>query len=200
MTELLNPLLTLLINYGYPIIIITILIGYMGVPIPSEALLLAAGSFAADGTFDIYITISLVIITALTGDTIIYLLGKKFGYVLSSKIGISVNKFKKVESFLDKWGIWCVFITRWLLTPLSLPVNLVAGTSRYSFRKFIISAAFGEALWAIAYIYLGFIFGANWQSLLDYISDAPLLILFVVLGITTLILGLRSFHQKSFFK
>ena len=48
MTELLNILLTMLLNYGYPVVFMCILFAYLGLPIPTNAILLAAGAFSVD--------------------------------------------------------------------------------------------------------------------------------------------------------
>jgi membrane protein DedA with SNARE-associated domain len=203
MTQLLDPLLTLLLNYGYPVVAFCVICGYIGIPIPSDAILLAAGSFTVDGTLNIFILIPLVVVTALAGDLMGYILGNKFGHLAggkwTSKIGFTKDKISSVSSFLAKWGIWCVFLTRWLLTPLAVPVNLAAGLSNYSFKKFVLASVIGESIWAGTYIYLGYIFGSNWQLLTDYIDQAPLFLVLIVIGIGSLAIALRMWKKGRLF-
>jgi membrane protein DedA with SNARE-associated domain len=203
MTALLDPLLTMLLNYGYPVVAFCVICGYAGIPIPSDAILLAAGSFTVDGTLNAYILFPLVVATALIGDTLGFVLGNKFGHLISkktgSKYGLSLDKISSVQHFLDKWGIWCIFFTRWLLTPLAVPVNLVAGLSHYSFKKFLLIALLGESLWAGVYIYLGYLFGANWQMLTDYIDQAPTILVLIVIGFGSLAIALRMWKKGKIF-
>ncbi len=193
MSQFLDPLLTLVLNYGYPIICLSIMCGYLGIPIPADALLLAAGSFSSAGVLNLFILIPVVVITAITGDLIGYFLGYRFGHLIlnkvTKKLGLTQLKLDSMDSFLNKWGIWCVFITRWLLTPLGIPVNLAAGNSRYPFKKFLLAAIAGEILWAGGYIYLGYIFGNNWETLLEYINGAPQILALAVLGIGSVMLA-----------
>ncbi len=122
-------------------------------------------------------------------------MGGKF----TSRIGFTQSKIKSVNFFLEKWGIWCVFLTRWLLTPLAVPVNLAAGLSNYSFKKFLTVALIGESLWAGIYIYLGYLFGANWQLLTDYINDAPIFLVLIVIGFGSLAIAYRMWKKGKLF-
>lgn len=203
MTQFLDPLLTLLLNYGYPVVALCVICGYAGIPIPSDAILLAAGSFTVDGSLNAWILFPLVVLTALIGDCLGFLVGSKFGHLIlnkpDSKFGLSKDKLNSVQNFLDNWGVWCIFLTRWLLTPLAVPVNLVAGLSNYSFKKFLLIALFGESLWAGVYIYLGYLFGANWQTLTDYLDDAPTFLVLIVIGFGSLAIALRMWKKGKIF-
>ena len=200
MSIALGTLLTLLLNYGYPIVFGVVFIGYLGVPMPSETILLAAGSLSADGSLNFWILLTIVTLTAIIGDTIMYFVGKRFGYLvvnrLTNKMGLTHHRLEQADSFLQKWGIWCIFITRWLITPLGIPINIMAGLSKYNFKLFLISVALGELLWSSIFISLGYIFGANWQILLNYINDIPQLLTIIVIGIFLITLSLRVWKRK----
>ncbi|CAN5205488.1 DedA family protein [soil metagenome] len=201
MDQLLNSLLTLILVYGYPIIIFIIITAYLGLPISLNAVLLAAGSFTVDGNLNIFILIPLVAVTAVIGDLFGYYLGKRFGYVIvdkvTSKLGLTHNRISSTDSLLKRWGWGCIFMTRWLITPFGIPVNHMAGISNYSFKHFLISATLGELLWSFLYIYLGNFFGANWQIFFEYISGAPSLLAFVVIGIISLAIAFRMWEKRE---
>lgn len=194
MSQLLTFILALVLMYGYPIIVVTIVVAALGIPLPVTSIIMAAGSFTVDKTLNMYILIPLATTAAVFGDCIGYVIGKKFGPALlqryTRKIGISPNKLVKVESFLGRWGIWCIFLTRWLLTPLAIPVNILSGASHFSFSRFFRYAFLGELLWATCYSYLGYFFGANWQVVSDYIGTTPAILALITLGISLLFLAL----------
>lgn len=200
MSEILDPLLTLVLNYGYPIVVCCVLAAYFGIPIPTDAILLAAGSFSVDGTLNIFILIPLVAIAAIIGDLFGYYLGKKFGFLVinkyTKKLGLTQKKLDKVDKFLIKWGSGCIFITRWLLTPLGIPVNIMAGISKFSIKKFFSVVVIGELIWATIFIYLGYLFGANWVNLLDYIDQAPLLLALLTIGVASMYFGFKIWKSK----
>ena len=203
MTALLDPLLTLIINYGYPVVALCILCGYAGIPVPSDAIIMAAGSFTVDGTLNLFILIPVVILTALFGDIIGYMIGNKCAdWVIGTSrkwFKLSEKKLTRVTDFLAKWGVWSIFLTRWLLTPLAVPINLAAGISGYSFKKFILIALLGESLWAGIYIYLGYLFGANWEMLLDYLNSTPWILVLVIIGSTTLYIAYKMWRKNRSF-
>lgn len=203
MTALLDPVLTLIINYGYPVVALCILCGYAGIPVPSDAIIMAAGSFTVDGTLNLFILIPVVIITSLIGDIIGYTIGNKCAdWVIGTsrkRFKLSAKKLTHVTEFLDNWGGWSIFLTRWLLTPLAVPINLVAGISGYSFKKFILIALLGESLWAGIYIYLGYLFGANWEMLLDYLDGTPWILVLVMTGSTTLYIAYKMWRKNRSF-
>jgi membrane protein DedA with SNARE-associated domain len=200
MSEILDPILTLVLNYGYPIIVGCVIAAYFGVPIPTDAILLAAGSFSTDGALNIFLLIPIVALTAIIGDYFGYYLGKKFGYLVvnkyTKKLGLTQIKLNSVDGFLKKWGIWCVFLTRWLLTPLGIPVNIMAGISKYSLKKFLSVVVIGELIWATIFLYLGYLFGANWVTLLDYIDEAPLLLALAAVGAASIYFGFKIWRSK----
>lgn len=80
MSEILDPILTLILNYGYPIIALCVIGAYLGMPIPTNAILAAAGSFSVDGSLNFFVLISLVAVVAIAGDLIGYFLGRKLGF------------------------------------------------------------------------------------------------------------------------
>lgn len=200
MSEILDPILTLILNYGYPIIVTCIICSYFGIPIPTDAVLLAAGSFSVDGSLNIFILIPIIALTAIIGDLFGYFLGRKFGYLIinkfTKKLGITQKNLNSVEGFLSKWGIGCIFITRWLLTPLGVPVNLMAGISNYSLKKFLTVVIIGELFWAGIFLYLGYLFGANWVTLLDYIDEAPSLLALLAVGVISIYVGFKIWKSK----
>lgn len=180
MTIVLNFLLTNILVYGYPIIVIMIVGSEIGLPLPTGTLLIAAGSFSSSGSLNFYILVLIATVTSIIGDLIGYYVGKKLG---QSKVDKYLSKFKinKIEA-----NTFIIFITRWLPLPLTVPVNLISGYTNFDIKKFTICVLIGEFLWAFGYIYLGYFFGANWSTLVDFIAGAPFAITFGIVGIVIL--------------
>ena len=86
------------------------------------------------------------------------------------------------------------------LEPLGPIVNVVSGTARYPYRRFLVYDVIGESIWVVLYLSLGYAFGANWELLVDLLSNATqALTLLVVVGILAffLIRALRQRHQHE---
>jgi membrane-associated protein len=158
-----------------------------------EPLLLAAGAFAADGDLSLALLLVLVAACATTGDCIGYAVGRRLGYAAlerhGRRVGVSPARLGSANRFLLRWTGPGVFITRWLLTPLGVPVNLLAGATRFPLVTFLVFDAAGETLWAAIYLVLGYEFGANWTVALQGIESVPIGLVLLLVGLVALAVG-----------
>ena len=71
----------------------------------------------------------------------------------------------------DRWferrGQITVFLTR-MMPGVRTFISVPAGISRMHFGKFLVYSLLGAILWNAALAYLGFVFGANWETLQGY--------------------------------
>jgi membrane protein DedA with SNARE-associated domain len=84
-----------------------------------------------------------------------------------------------------------VLFTRFLITAIAVPVNLLAGTGNFPFRHFLLYDLAGEAIWIFGYGGLGFLFSTQWEPVSAFLSNmSGLLFGLLILG-TGLWLGMR---------
>ena len=62
--------------YGLPVLFGTLVIGSIGLPLPSSLLLLVAGSFVAQGDMSLWPVLALAAAGAILGDNVGYALGR----------------------------------------------------------------------------------------------------------------------------
>ncbi len=201
MTQLLSFLLSLILQFGYPIIIAVVFLGELGIPLPVSTLLLAAGSFTVDGTLNMYILLPLVAITAIIGDSIGYIIGKQFGETFVTyyfrKSGLTPKRIERIENLFRRWGMILIFLSRFVLTPLCIPINLFAGMSEFPFWRFFAMVVIGEIIWASTYLYLGYVFGVNWMAVSSYIGNTPWIIVLLIVGITSLFIAAKIKKKRK---
>ena len=199
MDQLLNYLLTLVLNYGYPIIIALVALTYLGLPLPLNTIIVAAGAFTTSDNLDIVLLIPIVFLSAFIGDSVHFYLARKYGLIITKKLPIKLNhQFSNViHKYLDSWGSGLIFITRWLLTSFGIPLNIIAGLNSFPVKKFLIWAGLGELVWAIIYTLIGQQLGVNWVLILDLINNTPLLLTFVVIGLILISVGLKMWHSRN---
>jgi len=73
--NLLGTLLHLFLRFGYAAVVFGVMAENAGIPLPGETILLAAGFFASQGHFDIFLVI--LFAGAVMGDNVGYFLGRK---------------------------------------------------------------------------------------------------------------------------
>ncbi len=88
---------------------------------------------------------------------------------VQKKFGDSSAWLNAQESFQRRAWL-AIFLTRFLITALAVPTNLIAGGSGYKFRRFMLYDVLGEILWIPLYGGLGYAFGTQWEVVNEFIS------------------------------
>jgi membrane protein DedA with SNARE-associated domain len=164
--------------YGAPVLGLAVMAGAFGLPVPSSLLLIIAGAFSRQGNLDWYYAAALGLLGAVVGDSLGFVLGRWGGKWASRRYGNS-KLWVNAQSNFDRGSGVAVFLTRFLITALAVPVNLMAGSSKLRFRSFFFYMITGEAMWIILYGGLGYLFSSQWQyihSTLSYFGSAALVL------------------------
>ncbi len=182
MTEinLTDYFLTAMITFGAPALGLALMLGAVGIPIPGTLLVLAAGAFVRQGVIDLSTTAGFGILGAVVGDSLSYLIGRFAAGWVERRFGQSPTWQNARNTFERRGGI-AIYLTRFLLTPLALPTNLIAGGSGYPFWKFLVYDVAGELTWIVLYGGLGYAFGSQWELISQFISDFSGLLVGVVI-------------------
>ncbi len=178
-----NYLLTLVINFGSPFIALVIFLGALGFPVGASVLVIAAGAFAEQGIIAWHTTIILALLGAVLGDILSFGLGYFNRAWVDRRFGKS-RSWNNARNTFDKRAGLAIYLTRFLVTSLAIPINLIAGGSGIRFRRFLTWDIAGEITWIILYGGLGFWFGSQWEVVSNFISNfGGLLLGLALLGI-----------------
>jgi membrane-associated protein len=189
-------LLTQIINYGAPILGAIVFIGALGVPFPGTLIVIAAGAFSKQGILTWYTTGFLALACVVLGDCISYGMGY---YARESVLRRFQNseRWAQAEATFNRWGGMSVFWTRFLITGIAVPVNLIAGTSHFRFGRFFLYDLIGESIWVFGYGGLGYLFGTQWEVVSDFLSNISGLMLGLVILVIGVWLGIRQIKKNS---
>lgn len=183
--------LTWIIAYGPAFLGMMLFLGAIGIPLPGTIFVIAAGAFMRQGVMDMTWTPVAALAGAVLGDVTSYGMGRWLRTVLQRRFGNS-SKWKRAESTLKRRGGVAIFLTRWLLTPLAVPTNLLAGSGDYPFKRFIAFDVAGEITWLLIFGTLGYGFGSQWEAIGALSRDFTGLLL----GIATLLAGIYFLLRK----
>jgi membrane-associated protein len=184
--------LTLLQEYGYPILWLSIFIGALGIPLPNTLILLAVGAFAALGDFNIVILAAVAISAFVGGDNVSYWIGRRWGSKVLHWLEGRLLKPKTLERsrvYFDRLGGWAIFSSRFLVSALGGAINLLAGAQLYPYRRFVVYDIAGETVGALLPLTLGYIFGASWDAVGDVLGSFSF---FIVALLVALVLGYQT--------
>lgn len=176
MSSVNDLLLTGLLNYGSALLGGTLFLAALGLPLPATMLLLAAGAFSQQGVVDVQSCSLAATAGAIAGDGCSYLLGRYGLGRLAQLPGLAavhgtLAPHSRASRIFSRWAGWSVLLTRFALTPLALPVNLLAGSTRYPWARFMGVVVLGECLWVAIFFGLGRLFAQQWESLSQLATD-----------------------------
>jgi len=180
MTTINDLFLTGMLSYGPWALGAATLVSALGLPLPTTMLLLAAGALMQQGLLNWPTTVILAIIGAVLGDNGSYLLGR-YGGALALQHAQTTPIWHQAQSTFHRWGGLTIFLSRFLLTPLALPVNLIAGSTQYTPWRFLGSAMLGELIWVLTFSGLGYTFADRWEALSDLTSGLGAVLVVVAL-------------------
>jgi membrane-associated protein len=179
--DLSNQILTQILTYGAVVLGIVVFLAAIGVPFPSSVVVIACGAFVEQGFLEGLPTLGIALLFVVVGDTLSYLMGHT-GRRITQRFTKSPT-WTRAENYFKKRGSIAIFLTRWLLTPLSVPTNLIAGGSHFPVLRFLTLATAGEFIWLLSYGALGYAFGSQWEYISDFVSNfSGVLVGVVILG------------------
>lgn len=159
----------ILLNYGaltYAILsfIIFAETGFVVTPfLPGDSLLFAVGAKTAGATppLDIFLTIILLSVAAILGNTVNYLVGRKIGPAIFERESRFIKKayLIKTQAFYEKHGAMAVILSRFLPIFRTF-VPFVAGIGQMDWRKYMLYNVIGGIAWVVIGVVAGYFFGS----------------------------------------
>ena len=157
----------LITSYGAFVYIILFLVvfcetGLVVTPfLPGDSLLFIAGTFAAQGSLNIFAVVAIFSLAAILGDAANYFIGKKIGQniIRSGKSRfIKVSHIEKTQAFFDKHGGKTIIIARFMPIIRTF-APFVAGAGKMDYAKFFTYNVVGGLIWAFMLTLAGYFFG-----------------------------------------
>ena len=176
----------LISSYGYVAVFLVVGIESLGIPLPGETALIAAGIVAgkshSPSPFAIW---GVGAAGAIIGDNIGFLIGDKGGYRLVRRYGHNIRldqvKLKVGRYAFDRHGVSVVFFGRFV-SVLRTYAAFLAGTNKMRWRKFLPANVAGGIVWSGAFTWASYEAGATLQRLsgtLDWILGGVAIVVLV---------------------
>lgn len=129
--------------------------------LPGDSLLFAAGAFASMGSLRVEWLIGLLIIAAVSGDTVNYWIGKIIGPRVFRKENVRfLNKeyLDRTHKFYEKYGGKTIILARFVPIIRTF-APFVAGIGSMTYLRFIAYNITGGIVWIVFFILAGYYFG-----------------------------------------
>jgi membrane protein DedA with SNARE-associated domain len=154
-------------QYGYVAIFSLLVLGIVGLPVPDETLLTFTGYLVFAGRLSLPLAFLSAFAGSACGITLSYTLGRTFGLPLIHRYG---RYLRITEAHVEKAHVWFRRAGHWSLTfGYFIPgvrhfTAYAAGMSDLEYPVFALFAYSGAALWATAFLSLGYLLGEQWKA------------------------------------
>lgn len=195
-----------LVESGGLIVLTTIIFAETGLLIgfflPGDSLLITAGVLANPAnphhlqSLDIIWVNIILVIAAVVGDQVGYLLGKKAGDSIWQRPDGRFYKKKyliEAHAFYEKHGSWSITLARYVPI-LRTFVPFVAGVARMSYKKFVFWNAFGGILWITSLLWVGYFLG---QTKLANSLDKIIVVVILVSTLPIIFGFFKKYHHRK---
>ncbi len=147
--------------------------------LPGDSLLITAGILIGSGavTLDFTLLALILVASAIVGESVGYLIGKKAGEKLYNRPASRFFKrehLMRTHAFYEKHGGKTIVFARFIPIVRTF-VPVVAGAAKMSYRRFMLFNVIGGIVWIFAGLLLGLWLGRTVSNIGDY--------LYLVIGI-----------------
>ncbi|HZH04972.1 MAG TPA: DedA family protein [Myxococcaceae bacterium] len=152
----------------------------LGVPLPEDISLILGGFLAHRGAVNLQWMMAVGFTGILLGDSLIYLAGRRVGCKVARGGGfwsrvVTAEKRAKVEALFALHGQKIVMIARFL-PGVRAVTYFTAGSARMSFWRFIFWDGVAALASAPLFVYLGFRFGDELETLVGRVKEGQLVV------------------------
>ncbi|MEV0689875.1 VTT domain-containing protein [Streptomyces sp. NPDC050388] len=168
--------------------------------LPGDSLLFTAGLFVAEGSYisqPLWLVCTLIVIAAVLGDQVGYMIGKFFGPKIFSRPNSKLFKqenLEKAHEFMEKYGPKAIVLARFVpIVRTFAPIT--AGAGRMKYRTFLTYNVIGGVAWGVGITVAGY-----WLGQISFIKNnvESILILIVFLSVVPIIVEyLRERGKKK---
>ena len=170
---------------------------FVGLVVPGETVMLLGGAVAGQGAIDIYLLIAIAWFSAWLGDTTSFFIGRRLGreFVITHgpRVGISHERFEKVEDYFSRHGGKTIFIGRFISLVRAF-APFIAGSSGMRYRAFVPYSILGTGLWASAHILVGYFFSRSIDTAGKYAAKGAFLLATLIVVVVGSVFLTRHFR------
>lgn len=162
-------------TWGYLGVFVCVFMGNLGIPVPEESVLLAAGFLAGRGDLSLKPLYLVGIGSAVTGDCFGFLFGCTGGQRLFERLAQRFAfvriRYERLQSFFQTHGSKAVFMARFVVGARFM-AGPMAGAAGMSFLRFLGWNVSGALIWCSLIITIGYLVGDELESVAHVLHAA----------------------------
>ena len=172
----------------------------IGLPIPEEVPIVAAGVASRAQALHWYYALPACLVGALLGDSLMYAIGRFFGAKVLKEHPwwsgfLTPEREKTIETLINKHGIKAFFVARFLVG-LRSPFYLTAGILRVKYRWFLFADFVCASVVIGGFFGLAYLFGDRITGLIQSVERGFTVIAILVALVALAVIAFFSFRKR----
>jgi membrane-associated protein len=168
-----------------------LLIGFF---LPGDSLLITAGVVAAAGGLNIWLIDVLLIVAAVTGDSVGYAIGARLGprlFARPKSLLFNPRHIERTRAFYARHGSKTIVIARFVpIIRTFAPV--VAGVAQMEYHRFLLYNVAGGVGWVTSMTWAGYLLGRVIPNISDYVH----IVVVVVIVLSVIPIGVEILRER----
>jgi membrane protein DedA with SNARE-associated domain len=168
-------------------------------PLPSDVILVAAGSLAGLGRVDFAVLLIISTLGSTAGFVTMFKVGDWFGIRIleTGKLKyIPLEKVHKVEAWFKTYGYWVVIANRFLAGTRAV-ISFFTGMSELSLWRTTLLSSLSSLLWNFILLYAGRELGKNWKEISFYLETYGKVVSIFVILLILLFVGRNYYKNRN---
>ena len=191
-----------LIRWGGYVVLFTIVFTETGLLVgfflPGDSLLITAGLVAAAGGLNIWWLNGLLIVAAVSGDSVGYAIGASIGprlFTRPKSLLFNPRHIERTRAFYARHGAKTIVIARFVpIIRTFAPV--VAGVGQMEYRQFLLYNVAGGVGWVTSMTWAGYLLGRAIPNIADYVHVVVVVV--IVLSVIPIVVEIvRERRRRS---
>ena len=184
---------------GYAILVAIVftetglLVGFF---LPGDSLLITAGLVAATGGLNIWWLDAILIVAAVTGDSVGYAIGARLGprlFTRPKSLVFNPRHVERTRAFYARHGPKTIVIARFVpIIRTFAPV--VAGVGAMEYRRFIFYNVAGGVGWVISMTWAGYLLGRAIPNVADYVHI--IVVVVIILSVIPIVVEIARERRR----
>lgn len=160
--------------------------------LPGDSLIFLAGTFSAQGVFNVFLLFIILALAAIIGDSFNYWIGNYFGVKLFSKSVLFKEEYlEKTQQFYKKHGGKTIIYARFIPIIRTF-APFVAGIGSMDYKRFLAFNIAGALSWVALFLLGGYFFGG-----IPVIKDNLTIVIFLIIFISILPPFIEYFRNRN---
>jgi membrane protein DedA with SNARE-associated domain/rhodanese-related sulfurtransferase len=200
---LMNELIQFVLRHGYWVVGLSVFLEQLGIPLPAVPVLLAVGAFSRTGEFSFTGVLISAFAGSIVADLIWFYLGRLYGRsVVKFVCRVSMEPdtcMRRAEDAFTRLGGWTVSFGKFV-PGLNAAAVTMAGMLSMNLLRFLCFDGIGVIMWAGAYAGVGYIFSAQIESVIIFVSQLGNSVLALAIVLVAAWLGRKYIQRQNFLK